>query len=120
VTPTATVLDVAEQILKSGVVRHAALGIVPTELTPEIAQRFNLPTTSGSLVVDVARDGPADRAGIQPGDIITEFAGQKIESVTDLLAELRKKDPGDKVEVVVRRGQATKNVNVTLGDLAQR
>jgi serine protease DegQ len=120
VTPTATVLDVAEQILKSGVVRHAALGIVPTELTPEIAQRFNLPTTSGSLVVDVARDGPADRAGIQPGDIITEFAGQKIESVTDLLAELRKKDPGDKVEVVVRRGQATKNVNVTLADLAQR
>ncbi|MCU1532411.1 MAG: signal protein [Arthrobacter sp.] len=120
VTPTATVLDVAEQILKTGVVKHAALGIVPTDLTPEIAQRFNLPTSSGALVVEVATEGPADKAGMQPGDIITQFAGQNLETVTDLLAELRKKNPGEQAEVVLRRGQDTRTVNVTLGDSAQR
>lgn len=78
VTPAATVTDVADQILKSGVAAHAVLGIIPTDISPEVASRFGLPTTSGALVVDVAQGGPAAKAGLQPGDIITQFDGQKI------------------------------------------
>jgi serine protease DegQ len=118
VTPAATVTDVAEQILKSGVATHPVLGIVPTDITQEVANRFGLPTTSGALVIEVAKGGPAANAGLQPGDIITQFDGQKISSVTDLLAAIRKKQPGQQSDVGFQRGQDTKSVKVTLGSTA--
>jgi S1-C subfamily serine protease len=89
---------------------------VPTDITPEVAERFSLPTTSGALVIEVATGGPAEKAGIQPGDIITQFAGDKIASVTDLLAAIRSKQPGQQADVVLQRGQDSKTVNVTLGE----
>jgi S1-C subfamily serine protease len=119
VTPAATVTDVADQILKSGVATHPVLGIIPTDISPEVANRFGLPTTSGALVIDVAQGGPAAKAGLQPGDIITQFDGQKIASVTDLLAAVRKKEPGQQSDVVFQRGQDTKSVKVTLGSTAK-
>jgi serine protease DegQ len=119
VTPAATVTDVADQILKSGVATHPVLGIIPTDISPEVANRFGLPTTSGALVIEVAQGGPAAKAGLQPGDIITQFDGQKIASVTDLLAAIRKKEPGQQSDVELQRGQDTKSVKVTLGSTAK-
>ncbi|WP_087873324.1 S1C family serine protease [Arthrobacter globiformis] len=119
VTPAATVIDVADQILKSGVATHAVLGIIPTDISPEVASRFGLATTSGALVIEVAQGGPAAKAGLQPGDIITQFDGQKIASVTDLLAAVRKKEPGQQSEVGYQRGQETKSAKVTLGSTAK-
>lgn len=118
VTPSTTVTDVAEQLLKNGTVKHALLGVAPTDLTPQIAQRFNLSATEGALVIDVSSGGPAAKAGLKAGDIITSFAGTKITSVTDLLAALRKHDPGQQVDVTVQRGSGTKTVSVTLGNSA--
>jgi S1-C subfamily serine protease len=118
VTPAATVIDVADQILKSGVATHPVLGIIPTDISPEIATRFGLPTQSGALVIEVAPGGPAAKAGLQPGDIITEFDAQKIASVTDLLAAVRKKEPGEQADVGFQRGQDTKSVKVILGSSA--
>ncbi len=120
VTPTATVVDVAEQILKSGAAKHPVLGIVPTDISPEIADRFGLPVTSGALVVGVAQGGPAASAGLQPGDIITRFDGQNIASVTDLLAAIRKKEPGQQSVIGFQRGKETKSATATLGSTAQR
>ena len=116
VTPATTVTNVADQLLKNGKVKHALLGVVPADLTPQIVQRFNLPTTSGALIINVASGGPADKAGIKVGDIITAFDGGKVTNVTDLLAALRKKDPGQQVDVTVQRGQQSQTVHVTLGD----
>jgi serine protease DegQ len=118
VTPSATVTDVADQILKSGVATHPVLGIIPTDISPEIASRFGLPTQSGALVIEVAPGGPAAKAGLQPGDIITEFDAQKIASVTDLLAAVRRKEPGQQADVGFQRGQDTKSVKVILGSSA--
>lgn len=118
VTPAGTVTHVADQILKSGVATHPVLGIIPTDITQEVANRFGLPTTSGALIIEVAKGGPAANAGLQPGDIITQFDGQKISSVTDLLAAIRKKEPGQQTDVGFRRGQDTKTVKVTLGSTA--
>lgn len=120
VTPTATVVDVAEQILKSGTAKHPVLGIVPTDISPEIADRFGLPVTSGALVVGVAQGGPAASAGLQPGDIITRFDGQNIANVTDLLSAIRKKEPGQQSVVEFQRGKETKSTTATLGSTAQR
>jgi S1-C subfamily serine protease len=118
VTPSSTVTEVADQLLKSGTVKHAALGMVPADITAQIAQRFSLPTTTGALVVNVSQGSPADRAGMKAGDIITKFAGTPVANVTDLLAALRKQDPGQQVDVVVQRGQAAPTLHVTLGNLA--
>ena len=118
VTSASTVTSVADQLLASGTVKHAALGIVPADITAETAERFGLPTASGALVVEVAPQGPADKAGMKAGDIITQFAGTKVNGVTDLLAALRKEDPGQSVTVTVRRGGSTQTLTVALGNLA--
>lgn len=120
VTPAATVIDVADQILESGVAAHAVLGIIPTDISPEVAGRFGLPRTSGALVIEVVPGGPAAKAGLQPGDIITQFDGQKVASVTDLLAAIRKKEPGQQSDVEFQRGQDTKSVKVTLESTAKK
>ena len=119
VTPAATVTDAADQILKSGVATHPVLGIIPTDISPEVANRFGLPTTSGALLIEVAQGGPAAKAGLRPADIITQFDGKKIASVTDLLAAIRKKAPGQQSDVEIQRGQDTKSVKVTLGSTAR-
>jgi serine protease DegQ len=115
VTPSATVTDVADQLLNSGHVTHPALGVVPTDITTEIAQRFNLPTTSGALVVDVSEGGPAEAAGLKAGDIITEFDGNKIANSLDLVAAIRQKKPGDRVDLTVLRDGKSDTVSATLG-----
>lgn len=116
VTPAATVTDVADQLLKSGTVKHAFLGIRPADITPQVAQRFNLPTTRGALVVNVTSGSPADKAGMQAGDVITKLADKQVNNVTDLLAALRDKKPGDNIQVVVNRGGSSKTLQVTLAD----
>lgn len=117
VTPSTTVTNIAEQLLKNGKASHATLGVVPADLTPEVVQRFNLPTTTGVLVVQVSSDGPAGMAGIQEGDIITSFAGARTDSVTDLLAALRQAQPGQKADITVQRGNDTKTFTATLSDI---
>ncbi|MDQ0242278.1 MULTISPECIES: trypsin-like peptidase domain-containing protein [Arthrobacter] len=116
VTPSATVTNVADQLLKNGKASHAVLGLVPADLSPEIVKRFNLATTTGALVIQVSPAGPADKAGIRAGDIITSVAGQKITQVTDLLAALRKAQPGQQVDLTARRGTDTKTFTATLAN----
>jgi S1-C subfamily serine protease len=118
VTPSSTVTDVADQLLASGSVKHAALGVVPTDITPQLAQRFSLPTTAGALIVIVSQGSPAEQAGMKAGDIITKFAQTDIGNVTDLLAALRKQDPGQQVDLVVQRGATSQDLHITLGNLA--
>lgn len=118
VTPSSTVTTVADQLLTSGSVKHAALGVVPTDITPQLAQRFSLPATAGALIVSVSPGSPAEQAGIKAGDIITKFAQSQVGNVTDLLVALRKQDPGQHVDVVVQRGSTPQTLHVTLGNLA--
>lgn len=63
VTPSRTVTDVADQLLTNGTVNHAQLGVVPRDLTPQIAQQFHLTATEGALVVEESARGPAAQAG---------------------------------------------------------
>lgn len=116
VTPARSVTDVADQLLQNGTVNHAQLGVVPRDLTPQIAQQFQLSATQGALVVEVSARGPAAQAGIAVGDIITSFAGTKITSSLDLLGALRQHEPGQTVDVTIQRGPDAKTTRVTLGD----
>ena len=98
--PAATALDVAEELRTSGRARHAFTGLTPATVTADIARDFDLPITSGVLATQVTADGPADRAGITPGAIITELADQPTPTVEAFLGALRRLEPRQAVAVI--------------------
>ncbi|ONH55576.1 signal protein PDZ [Frankia sp. CcI49] len=114
--PSATATDAADQLLRTGKVQHAYLGLQVTTLTPEIAEQLNAQITSGVLVLQAAPDSPAEKAGISPGDIIRTFDGTPIASDQTYLSRLRKVSPGDEVTLTVRRGPRDITVKVTTTD----
>jgi S1-C subfamily serine protease len=99
--PSATVLDVTEQLIADGEAAHPYLGVSVRQLTPAIRQELGLRTDHGAVVTAVDDNGPAASAGVRPGEVITEFDGTEIRSVEDLLTALRGTEPGDSVPLVV-------------------
>jgi S1-C subfamily serine protease len=83
---------------------------------PQVQFQFDPPVDQGVLIQDVVPDGPAERAGIQPGDVVIVFEGEPIESNDDLLTAIRSHEPGDRVEVVIVRADGERDVvTVELG-----
>ena len=99
--PSATATDVADAIIEDGTAEHPYLGVSLVDLTPEIARRFDASVESGAIVTGVDPDGPASDAGIEPGGVVTAVEGEKVTSSGDLLAALRRFDPGEPVEITV-------------------
>lgn len=112
--PAATVVDVAEQLLTNGQAEHAFAGIEQAPITPQIANQLGLPNTDGAVVLSVVRAGPADQAGMRPGDVLTAFDGKPVRTPEDFLAALRPHRPGDVVTATVRRGTQTQQLSLTL------
>ncbi len=118
--PAPAVVDVVEQLLAGGEVRHAFLGIEYAPITPQIAQRFGLETAEGVLVIGVVPGSPADTAGIAPGDVITRFDDRPLREVSDLLVALRRAQPGQTATLSVLRAGRTRDVGVTLSERPRR
>jgi S1-C subfamily serine protease len=128
--PINTVRNVAAQLIKSGRVEHAFLGVTTVQLTPRLAKAFNLPTETGLLLTSVTTGSGADKAGLRPGktqvvvqgesyllggDIIVgidETPTPNYEALRDAVSQKR---PGDKVDLKIYRDGAKKTVTVTLG-----
>jgi serine protease Do len=115
--PASTVVDVVDQLLKTGTAAHPYLGVSVTSLTADVAQALGMKATTGALVQQVQAGGPAAGAGMQGSDVIVKFADQAVNNVGDLYAALRRVDPGDKVSVQVSRGGEVRTLQVTLGTL---
>jgi serine protease DegQ len=115
--PSPTAVDVVGQLLKSGHVTHAYLGIGPATLDPQTAQAYQLTVDSGAIVVEVAAGGPAAKAGIQQSDVIVAVDDQPIASAEDLLTVLRHHQPGDRITIKLVREGDQKTVTATLADL---
>jgi S1-C subfamily serine protease len=117
--PAATAVHIADQLLKTGRVEHAFIGIQPAQLTPQLAQELGTRETAGILVYGVTRGGPADQAHIAPGDIIVAIDGTRVNAVEDLFTALRQKRPGETVTLeLVRRGKPER-VDVRLSNKPQ-
>jgi serine protease Do len=117
--PSDTAVSVADQLIETGEVSTAALGIYPTDLSPEDAERFGLPVDSGAIVERVQPGSGAARAGVRRGDIIVKLDDTPVESSGDLLGILRDYRPGDTVQLTVFRGGEERTLDVTLGELSQ-
>lgn len=114
--PSPTVTDVIEQLLETGSVSHVFFGVQPAPLTPQIAQRLDAGVERGVIVLEVVPSGPADEAGVEPGDVVIELDGDTVGSVEDFLGSLRGRSPGDPVDVRVVRAGEEIDLSVTLSD----
>jgi S1-C subfamily serine protease len=128
--PSNTVKDVVAQIMRTGHVDHAYLGIAGREVNAEVAETYNLPVEKGVLVESVRNGTGADNAGLRGGDtevvvagetfvlggdIVVSVDGKQISSVEQLRDAIAGHKPGDKVKVVIYRGANKSGVTVTLG-----
>jgi S1-C subfamily serine protease len=114
--PAVTVTSVIEQLQENGRVRHAFLGVRPSDLTPQVAERFDIDVESGVLVLMITEDSPAGEAGVREGDVVVAIDGDEIRIVEDLLARLRQNAPGDRVTLEIVRDGERREIEVTLAD----
>jgi len=114
--PAATAVEVAEELLADGTAEHAYLGLTPGELTRQIAEQLGIDAGTGVVVLSVDGDGPAGSAGIRPGDVLESMEGVELDSPEQLLAELRKRNPGDTVGFTARRGSQSLDLKAELTD----
>ncbi|MBY4865380.1 Do family serine endopeptidase [Burkholderia sp. Bp9017] len=113
--PVSTARTVLESIITSGSVTRGWIGVEPQDVTPEIAESFGLSQKSGAIVAGVLQGGPADKAGIKPGDILVSVNGEEITDTTKLLNTVAQIKPGTPTKVhVVRKGKEF-DVNVVIG-----
>ena len=112
--PESLVKQVMEQIIKHGEVTRGWLGVSMRDMDPETAQAFDLPNIPGTLVIGVLRNGPADRAGIQPGDILTAVNGKTLSDSSAVLSYVAQLAPGAQAQISVMRKRSERKVNVTI------
>jgi serine protease DegQ len=112
--PVSTARTVLEAIIKHGSVVRGWIGIETQDITPELADSFGLARDKGAIIAGVVRDGPADRAGIRPGDILLTVAGRPVASTAETLNVIAQLTPGQKATMTVMRKnrEATIDVNV--------
>jgi S1-C subfamily serine protease len=119
--PSNVVTRIAGQIIQYGKVRHtgrAALGVLVTSVTSNLAAQYGLPVSHGTLIAGVTAGGGASKAGIQKGDVIVKVDNTNIGSESDLLDVLAEHSPGDTVKVaVVTSGGRHRTYTVKLGEL---
>ncbi|WP_390625195.1 DegQ family serine endoprotease [Falsirhodobacter algicola] len=108
------VQDVVKQLREYGETRRGWLGVQIQEVTPDVANAIGLDRAYGALISGVP-DGPAKDAGIEPGDVITSFAGQEVSDSRDLVRRVADAPVGESVPVVVMRDGRTQTLNVKLG-----
>ena len=113
--PVAQATTSADQLIETGEVQYPLLGVSGTDVTREIAERFEL-DGGGALIEEVTPGSGADDAGLQPDDIIVAVDGREITSMSDLVVAIRRFQPGDTVEITYLRDGQQRTVEVTLVD----
>ncbi|WP_296008703.1 S1C family serine protease [uncultured Adlercreutzia sp.] len=114
--PVNYAINLAQQIIAGENPTHAQLGVSLSTVSAQNAARYGLSVDTGAYVAAVSPDSGAAAAGIAPGDIITAFDGEPVESASDLMLDVRTKNPGDTVTLTVNSSGTEKEVQVTLGD----
>lgn len=105
---------IINQLVQSGRVVRAFLGIRAATMTANIAVQLRLPMTEGIFIEGVQPGGPAAQSGLQPRDIITKLDGRSIKNTRDLQGVLREKRLGDKLQVTLVRESREQTISVTL------
>jgi serine protease DegQ len=112
--PVSTAQQVMEGLIKEGQVRRGWIGVEPRDLTPEIAETFNLPIKEGVLITGVLQEGPASAGGMKPGDVVTKVANTPVSNTSQLLTAVAALKPQTPAVIAVQRGDKALELKVTV------
>ncbi|MDP3308487.1 DegQ family serine endoprotease [Methylotenera sp.] len=115
--PIDVAIDISNQLKASGKITRGWLGIAIQEITKELAESFGMKNTNGALVAGVEKNGPADKGGLEAGDVITKFDGKPIMSSADLPRAVGSTKPGKIAAVEILRKGSAKTLNIGVGEM---
>jgi len=115
--PTNLARDVMNSLVTDGKVTRGYFGVVIQDVTPALARELDLKQRKGALVSDVVPKSPADKAGLQSGDVVLELNGKPVTDSRHLKLAVARAKPGETVRVKVLRGTSTKTLDVTVKEL---
>jgi serine protease Do len=115
--PVAMAREVMDQLVKTGKVVRGYMGAQVQDVTPALARAFKLPTASGAALPMVEPNGPAAKAGLQAGDVVTAVNGEPVADANALRLRISRTAPGTVVRLTVNRAEGQREIPVTLGTL---
>jgi len=113
--PVSTAKMVLDQIVKTGSVTRGWIGVEVQEITQPMAESFKLDGTRGALIAGVLRGGPADKAGLKPGDVLTEVEGKPVADPAGMLNLVAALAPGQNAKVRLKRQGQSVDATITVG-----
>jgi serine protease DegQ len=113
--PVSTAKMVLDQIVKNGSVTRGWIGVEVQEITPPIAESFRLEDTRGALIAGVLRGGPADKAGVKPGDILVEVQGKPVADPAGMLNLIAALAPGQAAKLKFKRQGRNVEATISVG-----
>jgi serine protease Do len=118
--PIDVAMQVGQQLEATGHASHGKLGVEIQNVTQGLADSFGLPQPEGALVAQVVKGGPAEHAGIEPGDVILKLNGTAVKSSEELPVQIASISPGTTVTLEIWRNHETRNISVKLGSLDEK
>ena len=112
--PTAIMQKVVADLRQFGTVQRALLGIRMLDITQQVKDQLSLESMEGVYVGEVISGSAADKAGMKAGDVIVQVDGRPINASSQLQEQIGRKNPGDQITILVRRGQRSLTLQVTL------
>ena len=112
--PATIARQVMESLVRDGVVTRGWIGVEPRDLTPEIAETFNLPIQEGVLITGVLQDGPASAGGLRPGDVVVTVADRPVTNTAQLLSAVAALKPQSEATIGVQRGDKALQLKVVV------
>jgi len=118
--PSNMARNVMDQLIENGSVRRAKLGVTVQGMSADMASNLGLPSAQGALVSNVEEGSPASRAGIQQGDVITQYNGKPVVDSNQLRNEVSSTAPGSTVTLQYSRDGRSQTAKATLGELSAK
>ncbi len=112
--PVSTAKEVMESIIKNGSVVRGWIGVEPMNITAEMADTLKI-RTEGVLINGILKGGPADRAGLQPGDVLKQIQGKPVNNITQLLNQISSLSPGTKTNALINRKGKDLEIEIQIG-----
>jgi serine protease Do len=115
--PIDEAMRISDQLRTQGKVVRGRIGVLIGEVSREVAEAIGMQKAAGALVSSVEGDGPADKAGVKPGDVIIKYDSKQVDSSSDLRRMVASTRPGSKVGATVWRNGATRDLLITVGEM---
>jgi len=116
--PVDTAREVMEALVRGGTVKRGWIGVVPRDLTLELAESLNLPLKTGVLITGVLQDGPAAKGGVKPGDVVLKVGDTGVRNTVELMSAVAALPPESTARLALQRGGQALEVKVLVGQRA--